>query len=697
MSLGRRRIGGGICRPSRRDVSSAAVGGASAAASAGRRPRRSSAAVGAGGHRRAASVGRRGARRRPPQSGCHRPAAPAGRRRAARQEGCASQPSETRVSWRTPCLRRALRRDRHRRRALWRDRRSSTARSDHAIPRGARSARQLVGRGSDDAVPRAARSAKRPLDRALRRQARRAAGEAGSSDALSGETVGGGLRAHQTGSSSPVASGGAMNQPRARSRAVMGRAVRSGFAGEALGEAGDGQDDARAHADVDATVGDRDRRAFARLFRQRPLGRRPWVPSPPWRRASAPASAASPACSSAACEARTVTTDERDQRDQRQQTDELDRRLSARRRGTGRGGSARGSRHVVAPGHACGRKWDVADTRPIETDGRTVGMRTETRTSPSASALTRRPRSRSARRWPRAAAAASCAEGVRPRRRPGGDARLPDRLAGEQRLGTTASTTTMHRQQDDELDRGLPAPRRRDGARAGGVTRAAAATGCTARVQPAARQRADRGEPTWHDGPVDRRRRPAQTRGERRAGGMAAACAGCLNGSTPLCYKSVPKRLRVTRTRRLSTCGRRARRCRAPRRRRRSSRARACAPERAEVPQAAGGDEREGDQREGAVHAGRAGAPRGRRSCRGAPCRCGSRRSRGRRGRGREKMFEIVRGGGAAAWELPDGDRDREDDRDVAQVLVAVRAHPAPSSSARGTNSGSAAAAATAT
>ena len=122
------------------------------------------------------------------------------------------------------------------------------------------------------------------------------------------------------------------------------------------------------------------------------------------------------------------------------------RREMARRRG--------GDRPAHAP---WGRKWDVAEARPRESAGRIAGMRTETRTSPSALARTIRCGSRPARRRARAAAVSVVPEGVGARGRAGRDAGLPDRLTGEQRLGGGRQHDDDSREQDDELDGRLAA------------------------------------------------------------------------------------------------------------------------------------------------------------------------------------------------------------------------------------------------
>ena len=113
--------------------------------------------------------------------------------------------------------------------------------------------------------------------------------------------------------------------------------------------------------------------------------------SRPWMRATAPASAAWPACSEAARPARTVAPVRATTRTSGSEGDELHGRLAA----------------FAVGAHDCGSNRPSAPTWPRLGRASGDGMRTSTRTAPRSRGVTRRPGSRSRGRCRRAAAAAS--------------------------------------------------------------------------------------------------------------------------------------------------------------------------------------------------------------------------------------------------------------------------------------------------
>ena len=367
--------------------------GACRGTSGGRRRARESSAIGDGrvgtSTARGARADRRARRRRrgcvasarrgrgPPRGRRRRRARAAGRPRPARRP---SARRRMRGAARRSAARRATGAPQRRRRA---DRRGAASRRARRAPVRRRRERRRTG-GRQPAPRRACRGRPPAVEARLGLAAGRSAaasllaatrsGRCGTCAAPppAGEARGSHVRgsvdgsAHQAGSS-PVLSGGAMNQPRARSRAVMGRRPlgprrRGGRRGR--GSAATTRGRTRTWTRRPATViVARLRAASESACSAASLGS-----TPPWRRASAPASAASPACSSATCEARIVEHRQRDRRDQRQQA----RRARPRPVRAARRANVRAARGCggSGPAHApWGRKWEVAETRPRR-DGR---------------------------------------------------------------------------------------------------------------------------------------------------------------------------------------------------------------------------------------------------------------------------------------------------------------------------------------
>ena len=271
-----------------------------------------------------------------------------------------------------------------------------------------------------------------------RRRGDHRGGSAGPPDALR-------VRRGERGDTS--AAGGTTNQSRARASAVMGRRPRGLRLRGGRRAPGPG---ARTRGRTRTWTRRPETVIVARPRPDWPPGVRPPAAARglpvPCSRASAAASAASPACSPAACDAISVKIARATDEHERQEADHLERCLSAR-----------------AAHRACGRKWEVADTRPNWSApepppgcGRTRAPRHQRQSAPAGHA--RAEGAGEQRAAPAASAPSACARAA---------ARAATRAShsawpASSVCPATASSAEHHREEHDEFHRRLtPTPTRR--------------------------------------------------------------------------------------------------------------------------------------------------------------------------------------------------------------------------------------------